>query len=168
MDSKYFLYAGILVAAIIFTWAILPLFLFDPCCDGLIDPSDKTLELLNDQYNKPGVIRTTMPVMFTPNMILSSAALSWNKSFSANNLCMSLGEFEEDEEDGFSIISTEPHHKLAWNGQSNQLVKIMVTCNINREKLMDTIEGTRFEKWSPDCGICEGQGRCCLVALVKD
>jgi hypothetical protein len=132
------------------------------------DPADKTIELLNDLYNKPESIKITqMPVTFTPNMVLSADALKESTSLSANNICMSLGEFEEDE-DGFSIrVEDDIHHRITWNGQSNQNTKIAVTCNINLDRLESGIEDTKFEDWDPDCGICEDNGRCCIVALVN-
>jgi len=132
------------------------------------DPADKTIELLNDLYNKPESIKTTqMPVTFTPNVVFSADALKESTSLSAKNICMSLGEFDEDEDNGFSLSADEPHHGITWNGESNQNAKIAVTCNITLDRLMSGIEGTMFEDWSPDCDICEDRGRCCIVALLN-
>ena len=134
------------------------------------DPADKTIELLNDLYNKPEGIKTTqMVVTFTPNYVLSASGLSESTSLSANNICMSLGDFIDREGDdvGFSIRQDEPHHRISWNGTSNQNTKIAVTCNINLENLRDGIVDTIFEDWGDGCDICDEKGKCCIVALIN-
>ncbi len=159
-------YLAILLVVGVALFIVSNLFSYKPV--RLRDPTDKTIELLNDLYNKPESIKITqMPITFTPNYVLSASALSESTSLSAENICMSLGEFEEDSDRGFLLSDGSPHHRITWNGYSNQNIRIAVTCNITREKLMEDIEGTMFEEWNPNCGICEGQGRCCIVALVN-
>ena len=135
------------------------------------DPADKTIELLNGLYNKAEGVKTTqMVVTFTPDYVLSAAALSESTSLSAENICMSLGDFidREDDEDAFSIRDEDDsHHRITWNGTSNQNTKVAVTCNINLKRLEDGVEDTMFEDWADECDICQDKGRCCVVALVN-
>jgi len=128
------------------------------------DPTEKTSELLNNLYKSPETIKTVEDVTFTPDYVLSALALSERLPLGREDICMSLGDYGDEE--NFEL-QTVGHHRIVWNGSSNKLTDIVVTCNINEEMLMDGIEGTIFTErdWDRDidCSICEG--RCCLVAL---
>ncbi len=128
------------------------------------DPSDKTIELLNDLYSKPETVKITpRAVTFTPEYVLSAQGLAERVPLSKDQICMSLGDFEDN--DSFLIRDDDPHHRITWKGTSNQNVKIAVTCNISEDALMDGIEDTKFDEWETNCDICDGRGRCCIVGL---
>ena len=143
--NKKVLAIVILVLAAVAVLIILPIITSTLCCH-VNNPADKTIELLSDLYNKPESIKTTqMAVTLTPEYVLSASALSESTSLSAKNICMSLGDFEGNS--NFEIRQAESNHTITWKGSSNQNVKVAVTCNINREKLMEGIEGTMFEEF---------------------
>jgi hypothetical protein len=158
----------LLIAAIV---ALAILMILMPIIGSVIgilenDPNDKARELLNNLYNQPEALKTTEDVTFSPDYVLSSTSLSEKIPLSSEQICMSKGDYED--EDNFEL-QLDHRHRIVWKGSSKKTVKIVVTCNINLDYLMEGIEGTIFEDrgWdsSLDCSVCENRGRCCLVAL---
>jgi len=160
----------LLIAAIV---ALAILMILTPIIGSVLqifqdDPAAKTIELLNDLYNRPGAIKTTArDVTFSPGTPLSAVSLAQSIPLSKEQICLSTGDFE-DSDTGFSLDEVGgEHHRIIWNGTANRNVKIAVMCHINLDSLEQELDNTLFEDFSPDCGICEGEGRCCIVALTK-
>ncbi len=130
------------------------------------DPQDKTIELLNDLYAKPEAIKTTDEVSFSPDYVLSAAALSQRVPLSSEQICMSLGDFKDNDDFDLRDKSSAPH-RIIWNGSSAITIKVVVTCNLDESSFDDSLDGTVFDErgWDYDCKICEDKGRCCLLAL---
>jgi len=161
----------ILIVFIGAVWFVLPIlssaFSFVGCDGCFRDPTEKTRELLNNLYDKPEAIKTTTGLSdpeWTPQYVLSADSLAEGSPAEKDQLCMSLGDYEADPE--FSLQTT-PYHKIRWNGSTTKITKIFVVCNINRELLLESIKGTTLEKYNPNCDICEGKGKCCLIILKE-
>ena len=75
------------------------------------DPSDKTVELLNDVYSTPDEIKLTKESTFTPGYVLSTAGIAQYSPLAKENICLSKGDFGS--EPNFEL-ETEPYHKLTW------------------------------------------------------
>ena len=127
-------------------------------------PTDNAIELLNFTYLEDDRIHPKKISTFVLNTVLSAEALAEVTSLKKENICISKGDFETEE--NFEL-QTKPAHRLVWNGTTNVEVELFVTCNIDLESLQTGFKNTFIEEWKYDCSICEGQGRCCLIALEK-
>ena len=125
-------------------------------------PDRITRELLISLYITPGRMKIQEAV-FSSNDILSAVALSQNSILSKGEICMNLGDYKDDS--AFEL-TTDGAHRIRYSGLSNKAVDIVVTCNLNKELLEESIQGTVFGNWEYDCSIC-GEKKCCFVALKK-
>ena len=161
---KRLMVIGLLVIVVIAAILILPPIFSCVGCTGFAnDPVYETVGSLNSLFNQPDQIETP-EVVFTPSYILSAVALADRIPLSKEQICMSLGDYKDS---GDFELTTDGAHKITHGGTSNKVVRIVVTCNLNKELLEESIQGTMFENWEHDCSICEGQGRCCLIALKR-
>ncbi|MAG22343.1 MAG: hypothetical protein CL943_03520 [Candidatus Diapherotrites archaeon] len=133
------------------------------------DPNDKARELINNLYNQPESLKHTEDVTFTPGYVLSAAALAEKVTLSSDQICITSGDFPDDDA-GFELqeVGDPTYQRIVWHGETNKVVQIAVTCHINKNRLEDSIVGTVFDDLREedlDCGSVCDAGRCCALAL---
>ena len=132
------------------------------------DPTTQVTTVLNDLVDKPGTLRHTEEVVFRPEDSLAGATLEAKLPLSKNQICMSLGEFDEDEDRGFSLLTGDEEHRIIWNGAGEQTAKIALLCNTNKETLVDSdFEIYGLDEFDIDCDICSDSGKCCAMFLKR-
>jgi hypothetical protein len=140
-------------------------------------PLNETKSLLTDLVGSPGALKHTPEVAFKPGDVLAASALAERLPISKDQICMSLGQFEEDTINGFECVGctgTE-QHRMVYHGNANQSAKMAVVCNVNLTELEGDITAYGLESFatgendiSSNCGtICEGKGKCCAVVLKR-
>jgi len=144
---------------------------------GLItaDPTNEARSLLSDLVGSPGAIKRTTEVTFTPDSVLAASALAERLPISADQICMSTGQFAQDEDAGFNCLncdgSSGSPHRLIYNGSSNLTAKIAVVCNVSLAELTTDIGDYGLSDYEEDvtdaCGICEDKGKCCAIVLER-
>lgn len=157
----------ILVIIVVLFAIIVPILLMPLCCTLVNDPAIETKSLLNELVDKPGTLKHTERVVFRPEYILATSTLSETLPLAPNQLCMSLGEFEEDKQDGFELIKSVEEHRIVYHYTSDQHTKIGVVCNTSLQNLEEDFEIYDLTKFNPDCSICPTDGKCCAVILRR-
>jgi hypothetical protein len=161
---------GVVLAALFLFSAFSPLGMLPVFCERVgsnIGPYTGSTQLLNELYDTPGAIKDTI-VNFDLEVEGSqfrADVISRKVLLSAEQICLSAGDFRTMIGMDFS---EEPTH-IITNDAGVKIVQLVATCNTSREALEAGLKGTIFEKrrWKYDCSICEGQGRCCIIALAS-
>lgn len=139
-------------------------------------PLNETKSLISDLVGSPGSLKHTPEVVFKPDDVLAASALVERLPISADQICMSTGQFEEDTTNGFECLGCEEavdNQRLIYHGKSNRTAKIAIVCNVNFDpKLKDDIEAYGLDDLggtsiTDACGICEGKGKCCAIVLKR-
>jgi len=132
------------------------------------EPTTEVTTILNDLVDKPGTLKHTAPVTFNPDDTLAGATLEAKLPLSKDQICMNLGEFEDDEERGFHLLESDDEQRIIWNGTSQQTVKIALICNVSVDALESDFDLYGLDEFSPDCGgICPETGDCCALFLKR-
>ena len=144
---------------------------------GLIkaNPTDEATSLLSSLVDSPGNISRTKEVIFEPGAALAASALSSKINIATDQICMSTGEFESDEDALFEWRESDDgdEQRLLYNGNSEQQAKIAIVCNNNLDSLLDDIdfysidydEGNDLE--NACSAICADRGKCCAIVLER-
>ena len=142
-------------------------------------PLNETKSLLTDLVDLPGALKHTPEVVFKPGDVLAASALVERLPISKDQICISTGQFEEDNEDGFECIGCEnasDNQRLIYHGSSDKAAKLAVVCNVNLKNLLDDIDAYNLEdgdgKWDGTsiedaCDVCDGLGKCCAIVLKR-
>ena len=138
------------------------------------NPLSETKSLLSELVGSPGALKHTPEVVFKPDDVLAASALAERLPIGKDQICMSTGQFEEDDLGGFKCLGCDgdDQHRIIYHGNSNRAAKIAVVCNVNLDELksdidaysLDFSEGNDIER---ACDICEGKGKCCAVVLKR-
>ncbi len=144
---------------------------------GLItaSPLNETKSLLSDLVGSPGALKHTPEVVFEPDDVLAASALTERLPISKDQLCMSTGQFEEDDERGFDCIGCDDtdQHRIRYSGNTPQSAKIAIVCNVNLAELIGDIEAYGLDEYDEGndivsaCDICEDKGKCCAIVLER-
>jgi len=148
-------------------------------------PLNETKSLISDLVGSPGAVKHTPEVAFKPDEVLPASALVERLPISADQICMSTGQFEADEQNGFSCIicsgrdepctacngGDEPQ-RLRHNGNATTAVKIAVVCDNSLNELEEDIDAYGLEypqgnSIKEACQICKGKDKCCAIVLKK-
>jgi len=139
-------------------------------------PSNEAKTLLNDLVSSSGSLQNTPEVAFKPGDVLAASALAEGLPVSKDQICMSLGQFEKDETNGFECIGCDgdEQHRIIWRGASNRTAKIAAVCNVDLDSLKEDISVYGLESFdtgendiSSNCEICEDKGKCCALVLKR-
>ena len=145
---------------------------------GLIkaSPQDEAKSLLSDLVGAPGALKHTKEVVFESDSVLAASALAERLPLAKDQICMSTGEFEEDDEAGFECLGcdSDTTHRIVYHGNSDRVARIAVVCNVNLTELEDDIDAYGLEDFddgendiASNCQICENKGKCCAIILKR-
>lgn len=137
------------------------------------DPTVEARTLLSDLYNKTLTWKETPGVTFsTSNPTMAVAALVEGTNLSADQVCLSLGDFSDSEGEweisgGDSPELNKIEHKLS----TSRLVKIGVECardieGMTASNVLEDEVSSRVDGASLDCDYCPGP-TCCAVVLRR-
>ncbi len=145
---------------------------------GLIkaDPLEETKSMMSSKIAQPGALEHTKEVVFTPNYVLTASALSDRLPISKDQICMSTGEFTED--DGFECLNCDEdeQHRIRYNGSTEKTAQIAIVCNVDKDELLndidvyedDLLEGDGDPDIEEACdAICSESAKCCALVLTR-
>ncbi len=145
---------------------------------GLIkaDPMNETKSLLSDLVGSPGAVKRTKEVVFSPDSVLAASALAERLPISADQICMSTGKFEEDDEDGFECLNCDGDpdktQRIIYKGNGDITAKIAVVCNVSNDELASDIGAYGLQYSTGNslvaaCEVCADKGKCCAIVLER-
>ena len=132
------------------------------------DPNVKVKQLIGQAVSNPSAVQIDNDVTFITDSSISAASIMSDSGYSANQVCMGITKFENQD---FRLIggeSTESgYYRIMYDGSSDKKVKVIVICDTDSEALVnDIVDYGHDDKINTsDCDICEGQGSCCAVIL---
>jgi len=141
-------------------------------------PLNETKSLISDLVGSPGAVKHTPEVAFKPDEVLPASALVERLPISADQICMSTGQFEEDTSNGFECLDCDgTNQRLIYHGKSNRTAKIAIVCNVNVNELkldieaygLDDLGGTSItDACDASCGEgASSKGKCCAIVLKR-
>jgi len=134
------------------------------------DPTVEARTLLSDLYNKPLTWKETAGVTFSSsNPTMAVAALVEGTNLSADQVCLSLGDFATAE---WEITGSGGTRKIEHSTSTSRLVKIAVECARDTEDpaqdVLDDELTSRIGSATLECDEdgCPGP-TCCMVVLRR-
>ncbi len=146
---------------------ILSLFFASSGFAFIVTADTASVELLMDSINEPGTLNTKNAA-FLPDSLLNTKSLAEDLPLSSDQICMSLGEFQESED--FELIKSEAAQTIKFKGDISKGVKITATCGKNKEELIQLVQSHGLEEGSTvqNCNALCSEIRCCLITLKRD
>ena len=130
-------------------------------------PTTEVTTVLNELVERPGTLRHTNEVVFQSDDSIAGASLANKLSISKNQICMSKGDFKDDED--FKLLEGDNEHRIQYTGTSPRTVRMALICNVDQEALEEDFDFYDEEvgDYEIDCEVCGENSKCCALYLRK-
>lgn len=129
------------------------------------EPSKAASDQLKEAWNSPATLKTTQNVTFSPQQnIISPRGLADTSrvGISPEQICLSLGDFEDKEGSNFAIAGKS----INYTGSGTKVARISIFCYNGNELLtaLDESGLTDASIWLSNCDVDTAE-LFCIVAL---